>query len=105
MVLVPLHQRVWENAEWFGPTPLPDSPLGPRGPIQCTWWYSQEPQNPALAGWDGRRRAGWEMEMQARGREGQMTQTTVAPDQEVLLLTCRKSPHVVQKYVFIQTFL
>jgi hypothetical protein len=28
----------------------------------------------------------------------------VAPDQEVLLLTCRKSPHVVQKYVFIQTF-
>lgn len=44
------------------------------------------------------------------GRDGdaareETMQTTLAPGQEVLLLTCRKSPHVVQKYDFIQTFL
>lgn len=38
-------------------------------------------------------------------RREETMQITLAPGQEVLLLTCRKSPHVVQKYDFIQTFL
>lgn len=64
--------------------------------------------NPASLGCDGGR-WGWvgagEAETQAGRARTQETQATVVPDQEVLLLTCRKSPHVVQKYVFIQTFL
>lgn len=110
-----LDQPVGRMLGSSGPSPIQASdglwPGGCRGggglgggPIQCPWWQSQELQESCPTCWDGGRTAGGRQTQVRRARTADGT-ATVAPDQEVLLLTCRKSPHVVQKYVFIQIFL
>lgn len=75
-------------------------------PTQCTWWQNQELQESGPpAEMEGEQLVAGGRQTQVRRARTADGTATVAPDQEVLLLTCRKSPHVVQKYVFIQIFL
>lgn len=92
----------WENVGWFWPPPC--FKRATAAGVESGGWGTHpghlvaEPRvKESCSAWLGGR--------DGDAARGETMQTTLAPGQEVLLLTCRKSPHVVQKYDFIQTFL